>query len=67
MKECPRGTQVSEEKEQKTKYICLQRSSSEARQLLREARRNPKAILELPEQNPSYTETMQIPVRCQGF
>jgi hypothetical protein len=67
VKECPRGTQASEEKEQKTKYICLQRSSSEARQLLREARRNPKAILELPEQNPSYTETMQIPVRCQGF
>jgi hypothetical protein len=67
VKECPRGTENDETKEQKIKYLCLERSSTEARRLLREARRNPKAILELPEQNPSYTETKTVPTSCRVY
>lgn len=67
IKECPRGTEPTEEKEHKIKYICLQRTSSEGTRLLREARRNPKAVLELPEQNPSFTESMKVPVKCEAY
>jgi hypothetical protein len=67
IKECPRGTEPKDEREQKMSFICLQRDSSEGRRLLREARRNPKAILDLPEQNPSLTETIMIPTRCEAY
>jgi len=66
IKECPRGYRPDEKKDQKIKYLCFPRNDSEARRLLREARRNPKAILDLPEQNPSFTETSSIPVTCKS-
>jgi len=65
IKECPRGTYATEEKEQKVKYLCYKRTSSEGRRLLREAQRS--TILELPKQNPSFTENVQIPVKCEVY
>jgi hypothetical protein len=68
VKECPRRMEPKETESKRIKYTCLPRDSSEARQLLREARRNPKAKLDLPQsQNPSYTEVQEIPVSCSAY
>jgi len=60
---CPEGSYAEKTKDQKTKFICMDRS--EGRRLLREARRNPTSILDLPkDQNPSFTETLRVPSTC---
>jgi hypothetical protein len=67
VKECPRRTSPKETEEKKVKFYCFQRDSREAREYLRETRRNPKAKLDLPEQNPSYTDSMKIPTKCSAY
>jgi len=61
--ECPRKTyeKESETKEMKVKFACLERSSSEARRLLRESRREILSIESLPH---SFVETLTVPKAC---
>jgi hypothetical protein len=67
VKECPRRTYPKETEDKKVKFYCFQRDSQEAREYLRETRRNPKTKLDLPEQNPSFTDTIQVPRSCAAY
>jgi hypothetical protein len=68
VKECPKNTEPKEEKEQKMPFLCFSRTSTEGRRLIREAKRNPRAVLDLPtEQNPSFIETLRIPQSCEVY
>lgn len=68
VKECPRGYRPDEKEDKKIKYLCFPRNDSEARRLLRESRRNPKNILDLPKNsNPSFTETIKVPKSCKSY
>jgi hypothetical protein len=68
VKECPRGYRQDKTEDKKIKYLCYPRNDSEARRLLREARRNPKSILELPRNsNPSFTENVKVPTTCKSY
>jgi hypothetical protein len=49
----------------KVKFACLNRSSSEARQLLNEARRG--QVLDMATHQPSLTETVQQPTKCASY
>ncbi|GMT35754.1 hypothetical protein PFISCL1PPCAC_27051, partial [Pristionchus fissidentatus] len=62
--ECPKKTLEKEEKKEefvKVHFACLDRSSSEARRLLRESRREILSIDELPN---SFVESIRIPKTC---
>jgi hypothetical protein len=63
VKACPEDSYPQQTKEQKVGFTCLDRSSSEARQLLREARRSTRPV-ELPTNKPSFVETITVPSTC---
>jgi len=63
VKACPEDSYPQETKEQKVSFSCMDRSSPEARRLLREARRTNQPV-SLPNTKSSFTETLSIPSTC---
>jgi hypothetical protein len=63
VKSCPEDSYPGETKEQKVSFSCMDRSSPEARRLLREARRTNQPI-NLPSTKSSFTETLSVPSTC---
>jgi hypothetical protein len=63
VKACPEDSYADKTKEQKISFTCLDRTSSEARRLLREARRTNRPV-ELPSTKPSFVETLTVPSTC---
>jgi len=67
VKRCPKGSspdQSSENKEVKVKFFCLDRSSSEARRLLRQVRQG--EIVQQENRPQSFVEDVQEPTRCES-
>ncbi|GMR62614.1 hypothetical protein PMAYCL1PPCAC_32809, partial [Pristionchus mayeri] len=62
--ECPKKTVEDETKSIKVHFACLERSSSEARRLLRESRREVLDIQDLPN---SFVETLVVPKTCTVY
>jgi len=75
VKQCPEGTRPTDDNEddsgksQKQKkmqqFICLSRSSTEARRLQRQARQG--VNVDLPNQSPSLVEAVAQPTRCLAY
>jgi hypothetical protein len=63
IKTCPEDSYPGETKEQKVSFTCMDRSSAEARRLLREARRTDGPI-DLPNTKSSFAETISVPQNC---
>jgi hypothetical protein len=63
VKSCPEDSYPGQTKEMKVGFTCLDRSSSEARRLLRDARRTNRPI-QLPSTKPSFVETITVPSTC---
>jgi hypothetical protein len=66
VKSCPENSYPGKTKEMKVGFACLDRSSSEARRLLREAQRTDKPI-RLPSTKPSFVETITVPSACEAY
>ncbi|GMR61934.1 hypothetical protein PMAYCL1PPCAC_32129 [Pristionchus mayeri] len=62
--ECPKNSVEDETKSVKVHFACLERSSSEARRLLRESRREVLDIQDLPN---SFVETLVVPRTCTVY
>jgi len=66
VKSCPENSYPGKTKEMKVGFACLDRSSSEARRLLRDAQRTDKPI-RLPSTKPSFVETITVPSACEAY
>jgi hypothetical protein len=67
VKRCPKGSSPSEDaqpKQVKVKFFCLERSSTEARRLLRQVREGKTVESEGRQQ--SFVEDMEEPTKCQS-
>jgi len=65
VKKCPSGSNIDEEaqtKKQKVPFFCLDRSSSEARQMQRQVRQG--RLVDVEGRAPSFVEELQQPTRC---
>jgi len=76
VKQCPEGTSSVDEVDEtsqtqqqqqakKIQFICLSRSSSEARRLQRQAREG--VNVDLPDQSPTFVEAVAQPTRCVAY
>jgi hypothetical protein len=63
VKACPEDSYPGETKEQKVSFTCMDRSNTDARRLLREARRT-NGPIELPTTKSSFAETISVPSTC---
>jgi hypothetical protein len=63
VKSCPEDSYPSKTKEQKVSFTCMDRTSTEARRLLRQARRY-NEIVELPSQKASFVQPLTVPTTC---
>jgi hypothetical protein len=67
VKTCPEESYPAKTKEMKVGFVCLDRSSSEARRLLREAQRSDRPVRQLPSTKPSFVETLTVPSACEAY
>lgn len=65
VKKCPQGTRPDEQstEEASVKFFCLERSSTEARRLQRQAREG--KVISSEGRSPSFTEQVSQPTKCQ--
>jgi hypothetical protein len=63
VKACPEGSYAKETKEHKTSFTCYDRTSTEARRLLRQARRDNEPI-EVPSEKASFVQQLRVPTTC---
>jgi len=65
VKKCPQGTRPDEQstEEASVKFFCLERSSTEARRLQRQAREG--KVISPEGRSPSFTEQVSQPTKCQ--
>jgi hypothetical protein len=63
VKACPAGSYAKDTKEHKTSFTCYDRTSTEGRQLLRQARRDNEPI-EVPSDKASFVQQLRVPTTC---
>jgi len=63
VKTCPQNSYPKETKEQKVSFTCYDRSSTEARQLLRQVRRYNEPV-EVPSEKASFVQQLSVPTTC---
>jgi len=63
VKTCPQSSYPKETKEQKVSFTCYDRSSTEARQLLRQVRRYNEPV-EVPSEKASFVQQLSVPTTC---